>query len=89
MAPWIPMSQARAPVTTGSSVLRGGRSMMFGSTGSTPRARAGRPSVTRLTQRIWMGRSGTGKPARAATNMTRISPRLQDSRKWMNLRMLS
>ena len=52
---------ARGRVTTGSAGSRGGFSMMSGSTGSTPRARAGRPSVTRLTHRIWMGSSGHGQ----------------------------
>ena len=42
--PWSPMSQPRAPVMTGSSGLRGGRSMMFGSTGSTPEGQ-GRQAV--------------------------------------------
>ncbi len=59
---------------------RGGRSMMSGSGGSTPRAMAGRPSVTRFTHKIWMAVSGSGRPIRLATNMIKISPTLQERR---------
>ena len=45
---------------------RGGRSMTFVSAGSTPRASPGRPSVTRLIQRIWTGSSGSGQPEERA-----------------------
>ena len=38
---------------------RGGRRMASRSTGSSPRAIAGSPSVTRLIHRIWTGSSGT------------------------------
>ena len=53
-------SRARARPITGSSVRRGGFFMMSLSTGSMPRASAGRPSVTRLTHRIWIGKQRHG-----------------------------
>ena len=52
----IPSRRAKTP----SSGRRGGRRITSGSGGSTPRAIAGRPSVTRLIKRIWIGRSGSG-----------------------------
>ena len=57
--------------------------------GSTPRANAGRPSVIRLSHRIWMGRSGLGRPSRMAANITMISPMLHDTRYCTDFLMLS
>ena len=59
---------------------RGGRRIVSGSTGSTPRARAGGPSVTRLIHRMWIGSSGIGRPANGARNITQISAELVVSR---------
>ncbi|MNF15107.1 hypothetical protein D3C80_2175790 [compost metagenome] len=59
---------------------RGFSFITAGSLGSIPRDNAGRVSVTRLTHRIWIGRSGVAQPNRIARNNATISPRLQDSR---------
>ena len=68
----------------------GGRSISsFPSFRSTPRARAGRESVIRLIQRIWLDFSGDGRPISTAANMVRISPRLEDSRKTTDFLMFS
>ena len=56
------------------------RFIISGSTGSTPKAKAGNPSVTRFTQRICIGSKGSGKPISEETNITSISPVLQDRR---------
>ena len=51
------------------------------STGSTPRARAGRESVTRLSHRSCTGTRGIWwKWNTVAQKMVRISPMLQESR---------
>jgi len=54
---------------------RGGRSMTRWSAGSTPSARAGPESVSRLIQRIWVARSGTttAEPASGASPMVPAS----------------
>jgi hypothetical protein len=59
---------------------RGGRRMAARSTGSSLSAIAGRPSVTRLIQRIFTGSSGTGRASTEARTMTQISPELVASR---------
>ncbi len=56
--------------------------------GSKPSATAGKPSVTRLIQRICMGSSGTGSPASMPRNIVITSPRLQASMQRINFRML-
>ena len=43
--------------------------MMSGSGGLKPRAVAGRPSVTRLTQRSWTGMRASGRPMAAVRKM--------------------
>ena len=75
------------PEKTPSVDRRGGRFITFRSGGSSPRAMAGRPSVTRLMSRIWMGSSTTGIPMRIPRNMVSTSPILQDRRYRMNFRM--
>ena len=63
--------------------------MTPGSGGSTAIAIAGRPSVTRLSQRICSGSSGIGVPASGPRTMTATSARLPLRMLRMNLRMLS
>ena len=72
-----------------SSGGRGGRAITSRSAGSSARARPGRPSVMRFTQRMWIGSSGTGMPRNGARNTTQISPVLPVSAYRMNLRMSS
>ena len=55
---------------------RGGRRMMSRSAGSAASASPGRPSVTRLIHRIWIGSSGTGSPRKGARKMVQISAEL-------------
>ena len=57
--------------------VRGGRFMTSRSAGSAAKARPGRPSVTRLIHRIWMGSSGIGKPRKGARKRVQISPELR------------
>jgi len=79
----MPCRDIKAPLflsMIGSFGFLGGRRIISLSGGSNPSPRAGKLSVTRLTQRIWIGRSGTGQPTKEATNMTIISPKLQDRR---------
>ena len=57
--------------------------------GSTERASAGRLSVTRLTQRMWMGRIGTGRPTSGARKSVSISPELVVRRYFRNFLILS
>ena len=59
---------------------RGLRRMRSGSFGSTARASAGSPSVTRFTIRSWTAVRGRGTPARVATATRSISPMLDESR---------
>ena len=70
-----------------SSRLWGGASITSRWMGSTPRARAGKESVTRFTHSSWIASSGVGTRSKKAANTTRISPMLQESKKWMVLRM--
>ena len=53
---------------------RGGRRMRSRSAGSIASASPGRPSVTRFTQRMWIGSSGIGSPRNGARKMVQISP---------------
>jgi hypothetical protein len=46
------------------------------SAGSADSARPGRPSVTRLIHRMWIGKSGIGRPKKGASKMAQISPEL-------------
>lgn len=62
MARYLKKSQ---PEIRGSLALRGGFSMMSRSGGLKPRAVAGSPSVTRLTQSSWTGIRASGKPRAA------------------------
>ncbi len=59
---------------------RGLRCIRSRSGGSTARASAGRPSVTRLTYRSCTAVSGSGRPARVAPAMRPISPMFDESR---------
>ena len=61
----------------GAPGFRGGRRMSPGSAGSSASASAGAVSVTRLSQRIWIGFSGSGKPAAVVPRIMMISARLQ------------
>ena len=72
-----------------SSGGRGGRCIIPRSTGSADNANPGKPSVTRLIQRIWIGRSGIGKPKNGAKNSVHISPELLVMVYFINLRILS
>lgn len=62
MARYLKKSQ---PEIKGSLGERGAFPMMSRSGGLKPRAVAGRPSVTRLTQRSWTGISASGRPKAA------------------------
>lgn len=53
---------------------RGGQVMTSRSGRSTDKASAGRPSVTRLIQRICRGSSGSGKPKNGPSSITHNSP---------------
>ena len=64
----------------GSSGARGGASITSASAGSITSARAGSASVTRLIQRIWRGRKGSGRPTIAAVSITPSSPALPERR---------
>ena len=66
MARYLKKSQ---PEMSGSLALRGGFSMISRSGGLKPRAVAGRPSVTRLTQSSWTGIRASGKPSAAVRKM--------------------
>ena len=57
------------PLMRGSLALRGGFSMMSMSGELKLRAVAGRPSVTRLTQRSWTGIRASGMPRAAVKKM--------------------
>ena len=61
-----------------SSAGRGGLVMMSGSGGLKPRAVAGGPSVTRLTQRSCTGMRPSGKPRAAVRKMEATSPTLEE-----------
>ena len=67
----------------------GGFFIISSSTGSTPRARAGRLSVTRFTQSSWIASRGVGSRMRKAASTVMISPILQDRRKWTVFLMFS
>ena len=68
--------------------LRGLRFMMSGSASSMHMASAGRESVMRLIHSRCVG-SRMVKPMSDATNTAMTSARLDESRNWMALRMLS
>ena len=57
------------PEMSGSLGERGGFCIMSRSGGLNPRAVAGSPSVTRLTQRSWTGIRASGMPSAAVKNM--------------------
>ncbi len=56
----------------------GGLFMTSGSAGPPAKARLGNPSVIRLSQSMWIGKSGMGKPKRGAKKISIISPELVD-----------
>ena len=56
--------------------------MVSGSTPSSPRAMAGKESVSKFTHSSWMGSSGVGKSSTMAKKIVTISPILLESRKW-------
>lgn len=61
-----------------SSLLRGGLRIISTSAGLNPRAVAGGPSVTKLTQRSCTGIKHSGIPRAAVKNMDITSPTLED-----------
>ena len=67
----------------------GGLFIMFGSVGSMPNARAGRPSVARFIHRICNAVIGSGQRSSIAVNTVSISPMLLDNRYSTNFFMLS
>jgi len=54
--------------------------MMSASGGLKPRAVAGGPSVTRLTQRSWTGIRPSGRPRRAVRKIDATSPMFDEMR---------
>ena len=58
----------------------GGRFIIFGSAGSTPKAVAGAPSVTKFIHKICTAIKGKGKPSNMAKKMINTSPELEESR---------
>jgi len=62
----------------GSLLFLGGLCMISTSAGLKPRAVAGRPSVTKLTQRSWTGIRHSGIPNAAVKKMEITSPTLDD-----------
>jgi hypothetical protein len=80
------------PVITPSVRARGRWAITFASAGSTPSARAGAPSVTKLIQRIWVANKGSATPlpcsgvkamasaSRTPKNIVITSPMLDESR---------
>ncbi len=69
--------------------LRGLRFIRSFADGSTASARAGKPSVARLTYRIWTAVSGRGRPSSAEPAISPISPILEESRYIRYFLMLS
>ena len=83
------MTMVRAsPWANNPSVFgRGLRFIMSRAGGSMPSAMAGRPSVNRFTNRIWMGSSVTGRCSSMPNSIPSTSPKLEVSRNRMNRRM--
>ena len=77
-APTASQRNSSQGVMSSSSEGRGGLVMMSGSGGLNPRAVAGGPSVTRLTQRSWTGMSPSGRPSAAVRKMEATSPTLDE-----------
>ncbi len=75
-----PISIQWRRVRIASSGSRGGRCMTVFSPSPTPRASAGKTSVTRFRNRIWSGRMGSGALTSEAREMTAISLTLHDRR---------
>ena len=84
-------SKLKVPAFLGSSfAFLGGCFMrLLPSFLSTPSAKAGRESVIRLIQRIWLDFKGDAMPKVTARNMVMISPRLEDNRKITDFRIFS
>jgi hypothetical protein len=70
--------------------VMGGRSITLGSAGSTARAKAGKPSVTRFIQRICRGVRGTSRigSSRGEAAMVSTSPMLEPRMYFTKRRML-
>ncbi len=81
---WIPRPWAKIPSVFG----LGGAFMTLSSTGSMPRAMAGRLSVTRLIQSSCMDSKGAALKSSMELNTRRTSPMLVPRRKPTVLRML-
>ena len=80
-APCQTRPREKARENRGSSRPRGALSMTPSSTGSMPRARAGRESVTRFSHKSCTGvRGDSRKGSTVAAKMARISPMLQESK---------
>lgn len=73
------------PLISGSRGLRGCLSMMSRSGGLNPRAVAGKPSVTKLTQRSWTGMRASGRPMIAVRKMlkeNKVTKYFQEAKKY-------
>gem|GEM_PF-3024313 len=91
----VPISKppitALIPAPPAKKLSLGSRGFIFitsGSPGSTPREMAGRVSVIRFIQSIWVGKRGMGQEKSTETNMAMVSPRLQDNRNTTAFRIL-
>src|ERR1051325_8842493 len=87
--PSPPIASNRPLFSSRASGRRGGRAIRSGALGSAANANAGTPSVTRFIQRIWIGRSGSGRPSSVANSIINTSLTLHDNRKWTVFRILS
>ena len=76
------------PLKSVSSCLLGGLVMISKSGGLNPRAVAGGPSVTRLTQRSYTEEKPSGIPSMAVKKMDKTSPMFDEIRYLMNAFML-
>ena len=70
---------SQPPMRT-SSRFRGWRFIMSWSGGLKESAVAGRPSVTRLTQRSWTGMRASGMPRRTVKKILTTSPMLDETK---------
>src|SRR3990167_5365162 len=63
--------------------------MTSDSSGSWVKAKLGKPSVTKLIQIIWAGKTASGQPSNKPKPIISISAKLSESRYSTSLRMLS
>ena len=69
--------------------MLGLRFIKFSSQGSTPKAIAGKESVTRFTHKSCIGQRGVAQPIKRAVKIVIISPMFEDSRKCTDFFMFS